>query len=68
MTSLAKSIGEVLTMAFIDIYGDQSGDTSLELITAPLAATEEVVALYQAGLAPVEVAVPVVENDLQFAF
>ena len=47
-------------MAFIDIYGDQSGDTSLELITAPLAATEEVVALYQAGLAPVEVAVPAV--------
>ena len=60
VTSLAKSIGEVLTMAFIDIYGDQSGDTSLELITAPLAATEEVVALYQAGLAPVEVAVPAV--------
>ena len=58
VTSLAKSIGEVLTMAFVDIYGDESGDTSLELVTAPLAASEEVIALYAAGLAPVEVAVP----------
>ena len=31
---------------------------TLELVTAPLAATEEVIALFQAGIAPLEVAVP----------
>lgn len=59
VTSLAKSLNEILTAAYSDIYGTD-GDTTLELITAPLAATEEVVALHAAGLAPVEVAVPAV--------
>ena len=58
MTSLAKSINQVLTDAYLDVYGSEDGDVTLELITAPLAATEEVLALFQAGLAPVEVAVP----------
>ena len=58
MTSLAKSVNEVLSEAFIDVYGAEEGDTTLELITAPLAATEEVLSLYAGGLCPAEVAVP----------
>ena len=58
MTSLAKDISAVLTEAFIDVYGAEEGDTTLELITAPLAASEEVLQLYQGGLCPAEVAVP----------
>lgn len=40
------------------MYAEDAADVTLELVTAPLAATEEVLALFQAGLAPVEVAVP----------
>ena len=58
MASLAKSVNEVLTEAYCELYGDETGDVQLELVTAPLAATEEVLALYQAGIAPAEVAVP----------
>ena len=58
MTSLAKSVTEVLTEAYLDLYPDDADDVTLELITAPLAATEEVVSLFQAGLCPAEVAVP----------
>ena len=58
VTSLAKDISAVLSEAFIDVYGAEEGDTTLELITAPLAASEEVLALYAGGLCPAEVAVP----------
>jgi hypothetical protein len=58
VTSLAKSVNEILTEAYLDIYPDDSGDVTLELITAPLAASEEVLALFQGGVAPAEVAVP----------
>ena len=58
VSSLAKSINEVLTEAYIDVYGEEEGDVSLELITAPLAASEEVLALFAGGLCPAEVAVP----------
>lgn len=58
MASLAKSIDEVLSDTYAELYGSEEGDVSLELVTAPLAATEEVLALYQAGIAPAEVAVP----------
>lgn len=58
MASLAKSINEVLSDTYAELYPDDTGDVSLELVTAPLAATEEVLALYQAGIAPAEVAVP----------
>ena len=53
----------VLTMAYRDIYGedeDSEDPAQLMLITAPLAATEEVVNLYAAGLAPMEIAMPAV--------
>ena len=55
---MAKDISAVLTEAFIDVYGAEEGDTTLELITAPLAASEEVLQLFQGGLCPAEVAVP----------
>ena len=58
MTSLAKDISAVLSEAYHDVYGAEEGDTTLELITAPLAASEEVLALFQGGLCPAEVAVP----------
>ena len=61
VSQLAKSVNMVLTMAYRDIYGEE--DTSdepamLTLLTAPLAATDEVVNLFAAGLAPLEVALP----------
>jgi len=48
----------VLTEAYFDVYGVEEGNTTLELITAPLAASEEVLQLFQGGLCPAEVAVP----------
>ena len=51
-------MNEVLTEAYSDLYPEDAADVTLELVTAPLAATEEVIALFTAGLAPVEVAVP----------
>jgi len=58
VTSLAKDISAVLTEAYFDVYGVEEGNTTLELITAPLAASEEVLQLFQGGLCPAEVAVP----------
>ena len=47
-----------MTDAYQDLYPEDAADVTLELVTAPLAATEEVLALFQAGIAPAEVAVP----------
>ena len=47
-----------MTECYAEIYQEDDGDTSLELITAPLAASEEVLQLFQGGLCPAEVAVP----------
>ena len=59
VSMLAKSVNLVLTLAYRDIYGDDHDEpVTCELITSPLAATEEVVALYAAGLCPLEIAVP----------
>ncbi len=58
VTSLAKSINEILTECYAEIYHEDDSDVTLELITAPLAASEEVLALFQGGVAPAEVAVP----------
>ena len=62
VTQLAKSVNQILTMAYRDIYQEDSStdDMTLELLTAPLAATEEVIQLYAAGLAPLEIAMPAV--------
>lgn len=63
VSQLAKSINSVLTMAYRDIYGEDEGDAEpshLQLLTSPLSATEEVLSLYTAGLAPLEIAMPAV--------
>jgi len=63
VAQLAKTVSQVLTMAYRDIYGeeeDTDDPAQLILLTSPLAATEEVVALYAAGLAPCEIAMPAV--------
>ena len=58
VSDLARSVSDVLTQAYRDVYGDAVSEmpARLELITAPLAATEEVVNVYAAGLAPIELA------------
>ena len=63
VSQMAKSVSQVLTMCYRDMYGEESDadePMTLSLLTAPLAATEEVVALYTAGLAPCEIAMPAV--------
>lgn len=57
VSQLAKSVNLVLTESYRDLYGEQ-GDVQLTLLTAPLAASEEVIQLYNAGLAPLEIAMP----------
>lgn len=60
---MAKVVSQVLTMCYRDIYGEEDDAEeamTLSLLTAPLAATEEVVALFTAGLAPCEIAMPAV--------
>jgi hypothetical protein len=61
VAQLAKSVGRVLTMSYRHIYGEESDaedPTQLSLITSPLSSTEEVIAVFGAGLAPLEVALP----------
>ena len=63
VSQLAKDVNQVLTMAYRDLYGedeDTEEPATLQLLTSPLAATEEVVSLFAAGLAPVEIAMPAV--------
>ena len=66
VAQLSKYVNQALTVAYRDIYGDGDGDqpVTLQLITSPLAATEEVVNLFAAGLAPVEIALPAVLNAI----
>ena len=61
VSQLAKSVSVVLTSAYRDIYGfddDVLEPATLHLLTAPLAATEELINLHAAGLAPVEIVMP----------
>ena len=66
VTQLAKSVNSVLTICYRDIYAQGPTDDvgQLQLLTSPLAATEEVVNLFAAGLVPVEVAVPSVMHAI----
>jgi hypothetical protein len=77
VSQLAKSINDVLTKTYLALYPDEStnsltgtreesSDTNLELKlrTAPLSASEEVIALYGANLIDAEVAVPAVMHAL----
>ena len=77
VSQLAKSINDVLTKTYLALYPDESTnsltgtreespDTNLELKlrTAPLSASEEIVALYTANLIDSEIAVPAVLHSL----
>ena len=66
VAQLAKYVNQALTTSYRDIYGDGDGDqpVTLQLLTSPLAASEEVVNLYAAGLVPIEIAVPAVLNAI----
>ena len=58
VSSLAKTINDVLSFAYTQIYSGGDPSLRLELLTSPLAVAEELVKLHKAGLAPVEVTVP----------
>ena len=60
VSQLAKAVNSVLTLCYRDIYSDGPGDDvgQLQLLTSPLAATDEVLNLFTGGLVPVEIAMP----------
>lgn len=62
VSQLAKSVNSVLTVAYRDIYADGPNEDvgQLQLLTSPMAATEEVLNLFAGGLVPVEIAMPAV--------
>lgn len=77
VSQLAKSINDVLTKTYLALYPDEESnpltgkrqekaDTNLELKlrTAPLSASEEIVALYNAKLIDSDTAVPAVLHSL----
>lgn len=77
ISQLAKSVNDVLTKTYLALYPDESTNSltgireespetnlELKLRTAPLSASEEVIALYSANLIDAEVAVPAVMHAL----
>ena len=63
---LQKVVDSTLTQAYLDIYGNDDAGSRVELhtVVSPLAACEEVLALYQGGLADFEVAAPLALNAI----
>jgi hypothetical protein len=66
VSQLAKSVNSVLTMAYKDIYATRKDEDvgQLHLLTSPLAATDEVLALYNGGLVPINIAMPSVMHAI----
>jgi len=76
VSQMAKSINDVLTKTYVALYPDErtglsgereeksDGNVELKLRTAPLAASEELVALFNAQLIDSEVAVPAAMHAL----
>jgi hypothetical protein len=76
VSQLAKSINDVLTKTYLALYPDErtgllgdreeksDGNVELKLRTAPLAASEEIVALFNAQLIDSDVAVPAAMHAL----
>ena len=77
ISQLAKSVNDVLTKTYLALYPDESTNSltgareespetnlELKLRTAPLSASEEVIALYSANLIDAEIAVPAVMHAL----
>jgi hypothetical protein len=63
---LAKMLDSTLTQAYVDIYGNEDSSRKIELVTvvSPLSSCEEVLALYQGGLADFEIAAPLALNSI----
>ena len=63
---LAECIDRVLTLAYRDIYSDcnESNIGELHLLTSPLSSIDDVVSLFQAGLVPIEIAMPSVLHTI----
>lgn len=63
---LAKLLDSTLTQAYIDIYGIDDASRKVELVTvvSPLASCEEILALFQGGLADYEIAAPLALNSV----
>ena len=62
--SLALAVNKVLTASYFACYGDALEGDELVLLTAPLAATSEVEALFTAGLIDIESALPAALHSL----
>lgn len=63
---LAKMLDSTLTQAYVDIHGNEDSSRKIELVTvvSPLSSCEEVLALYQGGLADFEIAAPLALNSV----
>lgn len=63
---LAKMLDSTLTQAYVDIHGNEDSSRKIELVTvvSPLSSCEEVLALYQGGLADYEIAAPLALNSV----
>jgi len=68
-SQLAKAVNSVLTTCYRDIYatGHTEDIGQLQLLTSPMAATDEVLAIYTGGLAPLELAMPSVLHAIGVA-
>ncbi len=64
MQSLALAVNKVLTACYHAAYDDALEGDELVLLTAPLAATTEVQALFEAGIIDIESALPAALHSL----
>lgn len=64
VASIALTVNEVLTHSYNAIYGSSDDSTELILVTAPLTATAEVQALYEAKIIDYETAMPAALHSL----
>tara|TARA_B110000444_G_C18800830_1_gene577369 strand:- start:86 stop:604 length:519 start_codon:yes stop_codon:yes gene_type:complete len=64
VTSTALAVNKVLTASYHACYSDAIEGDELVLLTAPLAATSEVQALYESGLIDIESALPAALHSL----
>lgn len=62
ISSIAVSLNTCLTQTYRAVYGGATDD--LVLVTSPLASVDEVVALFQAGVVDIDLAMPVALHSL----
>jgi hypothetical protein len=63
---LAKAVNNVMTIAYKEIYSQSIGEDvgQLQLLTSPIAATDEVLNLFNGGLVPINIAMPSVMHAI----